>query len=127
MSDRCEPPEELRGVDGWHWLVWEPAGENGPPYDPVTIWWDKEAQGWCPDIAEDNRTRKLAEYRYLAPVTPPATVAALVEALEAADEFIRNGIEFGYIRMPHPATPDPAHKTPGKIAAALSLYRGETT
>ena len=20
MSDRCEPPEHLRGVDGWHWV-----------------------------------------------------------------------------------------------------------
>jgi hypothetical protein len=21
MSDRCEPPPELRGVDGWHWVT----------------------------------------------------------------------------------------------------------
>lgn len=59
----------------------------------------------------------------LAITTPPATVAALVEALEAADQFIRNGIELGYIRMPDAGTPDPAHKTPAKIEAALARVR----
>lgn len=57
--------------------------------------------------------------------TPPAAVTALVEALEAADQFIRNGIELGFIRMPDAGTPDPALKTPAMIEAALALYRGE--
>lgn len=55
-----------------------------------------------------------------------AEVAALVEALRAADQFITNGIELGYIRMPDPGTPDSALKTPGIIRAALARYRGQT-
>lgn len=47
-------------------------------------------------------------------------VAELRRALEAADQFITNGIELGFIRMPSPDTPDPAHKTPEIIRAALS-------
>lgn len=44
----------------------------------------------------------------------------LREALERADQFISNGIELGFIRMPDPSTPDPAHDTPEIIRAALS-------
>jgi hypothetical protein len=47
----------------------------------------------------------------------------MVEALRAADQFIANGIEFGFIRMPDPGTPDPAHKTHGLIRAALTGSR----
>jgi len=39
------------------------------------------------------------------------------EALEAAQQFIRNGVELGYIRMPN--HPDPALETLPKIEAAL--------
>lgn len=42
------------------------------------------------------------------------------EALERADQFITNGIEFGYIRMPDADTPDSAHETPRVIRQALS-------
>ena len=48
-----------------------------------------------------------------------AALPDLIAACKAADQFIRNGIEFGFIRMPDPDTPDPAHKTPGLISAAL--------
>lgn len=44
----------------------------------------------------------------------------LVKALKAAQQFIRNGIEFGYIHMPDADTPDTAHKTPALIEAALA-------
>jgi len=40
-------------------------------------------------------------------------------ALQSAQRFIRNGIEFGYVRMPDADTPDPAHRTPGLIDAAI--------
>lgn len=40
-------------------------------------------------------------------------------ALESAQRFIRNGVEFGYVRMPDADTPDPAHRTPGLIDAAI--------
>lgn len=33
------------------------------------------------------------------------------KALEAAEQFIVNGVELGYIRMPNPETPDSAHDT----------------
>lgn len=48
---------------------------------------------------------------------------AALEALEAARRFIRNGIEFGYIRMPDADTPDPAHHTPGLIDAAIRALK----
>lgn len=40
-------------------------------------------------------------------------------ALRCADQFITNGIEFGFIRMPDASTPDPARETPGIIRSAL--------
>ena len=49
----------------------------------------------------------------------------LLEALEAARIFIRNGIELGYIRMPDPDTPDSAHDVPPMIAAAIAKAKGE--
>lgn len=33
------------------------------------------------------------------------------KALAAAEQFIVNGVELGYIRMPDPQTPDSAHDT----------------
>jgi hypothetical protein len=50
----------------------------------------------------------------------------LVEALRAADQFIRNGIELGYIRMPDPDTPDSAHDTPKIVADALAELESES-
>lgn len=44
----------------------------------------------------------------------------LAEALISAREFIRNGIELGYIRMPSADTPDPAHKLGPAMDAALA-------
>lgn len=49
-----------------------------------------------------------------------AAAPALLAACRAADQFIRNGIEFGYIRMPDPDTPDAAHETPEIIRAAIA-------
>ncbi|MBD9417620.1 hypothetical protein IB259_00100 [Achromobacter sp. ACM04] len=40
-------------------------------------------------------------------------------ALQAARQFISNGIELGFIRMPDADVPDPAHRTPGLIDAAI--------
>jgi hypothetical protein len=44
---------------------------------------------------------------------------ALLEALKTADQFITNGMELGFIRMPDAATPDSAHETPGIVRAAI--------
>jgi hypothetical protein len=82
---RCEPPEHLRGVDGEHHVYYHPAGTTVRG-NPVVIRWGARAQGWWADHL-DLRGHSATEaasmgYRYLAPVTPAADVAALVEALE---------------------------------------------
>jgi hypothetical protein len=47
-------------------------------------------------------------------------------ALQRADQFITNGIELGFIRMPDANVPDPAHETPDIIRrAAQSLNQTE--
>ena len=54
----------------------------------------------------------------------PTMFSALQEAeraLRDAEEFIRNGTELGYIRMP--SGPDPALLTPGKVSEALTTIR----
>lgn len=68
MSDRCEPPEELRGVDGWHWV-------EAPAIQMCFVrrWWRARGQ-WC---WADMDERTLRSFRYLAPVATPAEVDAL--------------------------------------------------
>jgi hypothetical protein len=53
-----------------------------------------------------------------------AALPELIAALSRADQFITNGIELGYIRMPDADTPDSAHHTPGIVRAALERARG---
>ena len=50
-----------------------------------------------------------------------AALIAAREALQSARGFIANGVDLGFIRMPDADCPDPAHETPGKIAAAIAL------
>lgn len=50
-------------------------------------------------------------------------IAELQKALEAAERFISNGIEFGYITMPDPETQDPAHETLPMIRMALARLK----
>ena len=66
-----------------------------------------------------------AELRRLANVE--AQRDALLEALKTADQFITNGMELGFIRMPDAATPDSAHETPGIVRAAIKAVEGEKT
>jgi len=87
MADRCEPPEELRGQDGWHWVdadrplicQWLCADE----YQRDEMWKMPSANLYSPESAYRRG------YRYLAPVTTPAEVerlradlARLVEVVE---------------------------------------------
>jgi len=78
MSARCEPPEELRGVDGWHWVQiadW-PATVNR------WVWDAHEGIGfWHPHISE--RTR------YVSPVATPDELTRLRAELAAAREALR--------------------------------------
>lgn len=65
---RCEPPEELRGVDGWHWVE-TPDGRHRFCHR----WWKARGEwGWA---TLDERSARAS--RYLAPVTHPAEVEAL--------------------------------------------------
>jgi hypothetical protein len=104
MSARCEPREELRDVDGWHWLT-----EHSP------VLWIADRQEW--EWGEDDWVTPEAAYRYgyryLAPVATPATVRALVEALERIADDITV--------IEDAANPD---NWPANVArAARALYR----
>lgn len=67
MSARCEPPEELRGVDGWHWL-----------HDDCPVFWIADQGEWDWGNDEFRPPDDMpAGYRYLAPVTPHHEVDAL--------------------------------------------------
>lgn len=48
----------------------------------------------------------------------------LLAALELANQFIMNGIEFGYIQMPQPDTPDSALTTPDVIRDTIARAKG---
>ena len=48
----------------------------------------------------------------------------MFEALKAARQFIANGIELGFIRMPDADTPDTAHDTLPAVEAALAKAEG---
>lgn len=81
MTDaKCEPSPELRGVDGWHWVKQAEGATAQPAWRRADIgWWGTIATGLRGH--SDTETYAMG-WRYVAPVTPPATVAALVEALE---------------------------------------------
>jgi hypothetical protein len=50
-------------------------------------------------------------------------VAKLEDAVRRADEFMTNGIELGYIKMPDPYIRDPASETPAIVRAAADSIR----
>ena len=83
MSERCEPPPELRDRDGWHWV------DSTRWVQPDILRWrlngDNQEYEWLLSsgafVSSESETANA--WRYLAPVTPPATVAALVESLES--------------------------------------------
>lgn len=88
MSDRCEPPEELRGVDGWHWVQGQYS--TGPMLwiaHPKCGFWQGAGDDGFQLAAEHAHADGL---RYVAPATPPAEVAALraeVERLRGAEAY----------------------------------------
>ncbi len=77
MTDRCEPPPELRGVDGWHWV-------EAPSIKMIFVrrWWRARGE-WC---WADMDERTLRSFRYHSPVATPAEVAALRTERDAAVE-----------------------------------------
>lgn len=73
MSDapKCEPPEELRGVDGWHWV-----GLYGHT-KPAPELWDAGNQMWLGSIPCEPDHAHDSGYRYLSPALTPAEADAL--------------------------------------------------
>lgn len=70
---RCEPPPELRGVDGWHWVAMY-------SYERP-LWWsgDHDTPAWIVPgggrVSPETASRH--GYRYIAPAATPAEVEAL--------------------------------------------------
>lgn len=75
---------------------------------------------------EKSEMRKAAARAINEYDSDKETIERLVEALRRADQFITNGVELGFIRMPDASTPDPAHETPWIVRAALSLAEGRS-
>ena len=114
MNERCEPPPEWRDRDGWHWM--KKGGSKLPAYwTPRDEWWD------AVHFSGDARTVAAMGFSVTAPVTPPAVVAALVEALDAV-----LALPVGQEQLRHldggigTATPNAAWL---RARAALALYR----
>lgn len=70
MSDaRCEPPIELRGVDGWHWAT-NPSGHVVP------IKWGLDRKWWLCYSSETPAGIYACGWRYLMPCPTPSDLAA---------------------------------------------------
>lgn len=88
--DRCEPPEHLRGADGWHWVE-----TRAIKLRFIRRWW--RARGvWCWANMDD---RTLASFRYLSPVATPEEVEELrTEVARAGDACADMGGEIVRLR-----------------------------
>lgn len=132
MTDapRCEPPPELRGVDGWHVLM-IPSGEPELDKWHASGMWDCYGK----PVAAD-----ALSVRYVGPFTPPAEVEALraevmragaecadamaqVATLRAANAQMREALDGAYVilcagKPPHSRRECNARRT---IRTALAL------
>ncbi|UQN68049.1 hypothetical protein L0Z11_10060 [Burkholderia multivorans] len=90
-----------------------------------------ESKGYLPDSVREEWENFACDENVIAP-QPPAQASALEgltdeqrtmvrTALTAAKQFIANGVELGFIRMPDTDCPDPARSTPKLIDDALVL------
>ena len=114
-TDRCEPPPEWRGKDGCHWV------EQCDGAEPVAAWWDADAQEWDHDLVRETPGWG---WQHTAPVTPPATVAALVEALEDMVREQQSEAQAGTGEYQR-GYDDCIAAHADTALAALALYRGE--
>ncbi|OAJ67735.1 hypothetical protein [Gluconobacter cerinus] len=106
----------------WYWDGEKPDITH-PDYRNVSPLYDRPANV----AALEAEIASLKEAEQLARADGEASKAreeGLVTALKAADQFITNGVEFGFIRMPDIDTPDSALATPGIIRAALTREGG---
>lgn len=73
MTDRCEPPPELRGVDGWHWVQLSRSEEPTiARWKASCAWWNASGLGTVSAESAGN-----FGYIYIAPVATPAEVDAI--------------------------------------------------
>ena len=72
-EERCEPPPELRGVDGLYWLKLSQSEE------PTIGHWFRDGywKAWNTGGSISVETAGAFGYRYIAPVATPAEVDAL--------------------------------------------------
>lgn len=92
-------------------------------------WWNIEKKNPIPDYGQESLTYDIAFHGWQACQSLNdkriqqllAVIELQNDALKAADKFISNGIDLGYIRMPDADTPDPAHKTPSIVKNAISI------
>lgn len=80
----------------------------------------KQIEAWATAADDRDMANGLREKAEADLTALRAAVEQAREALKAADYFITNGVELGFIRMPDLDTPDPAHRTPGLVRAALA-------
>ena len=89
MSERCEPPEGMREVEGHHWLKYSttpPEVHEWVLRGDGLFYWQRRDRWNSPSGAWERG------WRYVARVTPPAEVAALHEEiakLRAENETMR--------------------------------------
>ncbi|MER8560120.1 hypothetical protein [Mesorhizobium sp. M0578] len=70
--------------------------------------------------AFDMLRGEISSWSITLPAPTSAVDMEVLKALRKAEQFIANGIELGFIRMPDANTPDSAHDTLPLIRAALS-------
>lgn len=100
MTARCEPPEHLRGVDGWHWVQHESVDTPTMATWEMPEWWPETGGAWRigSHLYMPAPAHKKG-WRYLSPVAPPAVVRGLVEALEGllvGCEYRPGGYSFAF-------------------------------
>jgi hypothetical protein len=117
------------------------------PADPMTLLTDADvfaaAEGWREFDAPDDANlvarmiyggcrAAMNAYRDALTRAAPAPVALtpaqqhadeLLAVLKRVNEFIRNGIALGFIRMPDQNTPDTAHEVPEAVRAVLAKVK----
>ena len=72
-AEKCEPPPELRGRDGWHWVQW-PSGREVPQF-----WGGSDDEG-----CQWHAGTPTLSMRYLSPVLTPSEADALRAERDAA-------------------------------------------
>lgn len=96
-------------------------------HDQIKIWCDSGECEVYPSVfgnkiakieAWNNRSTLPVERGVLEDVRE--ALAQIKAALDSANNFISNGIELGFIRMPDEETPDQAHNTLPRIRSALA-------